>query len=191
LPHLLVQVQYRPCLGDKLRVTCEYPAAILPRFDGIFTQPSPNSDATDTGNNPLFQNVPLQFFKAETRQWNAKSRWELACQRLNRHDDPGGKTGRAARIWVDRSGQASVLQKTFFAICSQFAGEHQIWLQFCRYLAPLRLKGQFWHVKLKSTVPYTSAPFVRASLFQFRSKLLGMGFSAAYPLPFEGRLCHT
>jgi hypothetical protein len=40
-------------------------------------------------------------------------------------------------------------------------------------------------------VPYTSAPFVRASLFQFRSKLLGMGFSAAYPLPFEGRLCHT
>jgi hypothetical protein len=39
-------------------------------------------------------------------------------------------------------------------------------------------------------VPYTSAPCAQALLFQFRSKLLGMGFSAAYPPPFVRRLCN-
>ncbi len=120
-PLFLIQVQDRPCLTGKLGVTRKKPTTILPRFYSISTQPSPNGDPTDTGNNALLQNEPFEILTTESRDGNAQSRGKFACQRLNRHHDSGGKTGRAARIWNDPTTHPDAARKIACAIYSQFA----------------------------------------------------------------------
>jgi hypothetical protein len=135
LPFFLIQVQDRPCLDGKLRITWKNPTAILPRFDGIGTQPPPDGDSTDAGNYAMFHNVPLEVFPTESRQRNTKSRRQFARQRFNRHYDSGGKTGQAARFLDDRSAHPCVFRKIVYAIYSLFVGVCRIWQRFDHWRA--------------------------------------------------------
>jgi len=156
-PLFLIQIQERPCLTGKLRITWKEPAAILPRFDGIFTQPSPDGDSTDTGNNALLYNETLKVLPTEPRDRNAQSRGKFACQRLNRHHDSGGKTGQAARIWNNLTTPPDVPRKTSCAIYSRFAEAYRAWRQFDHWRAPVQPRGRSWHGLQKNTVPCISA----------------------------------
>src|SRR5208283_1495917 len=189
-PFALIQIQDRPCLVGKLRITRENPATILPGLDGIRAQPSPDGDPTDTGDNSTFHNIPFNFFTAKARQRYAQFRGEFTSQRFNCHHDSGGKIEQGARVWIGRTTQPGAFRKTVCATCSRFASANRAWRQFRHWRSLSRPGALFWHGLQKSTAPYTSAPLPQVSSSRSVLTQSSTCFSLACPPPFGERLCH-
>jgi hypothetical protein len=155
----------------------------LPRFDSIGVQPPPDGDPANGGSNTLFHDVSLEVFPAESRQRYTQPSWQLACQRFNCYYNSGGKTGRAARILVDRSAHPAASRKIVFATYSRFDGVDQTWQQFDHSRALARPRELSWHEPQRSMAPYTSAPCPQA--FPAPSLLIqsNRDFSLAYCPP--------
>jgi len=189
-PFSLIQIQDRPCLVGKLRITRKNPATILPRLDGITAQPSPDGDPTYTGDNSTVHNIPFNFFTAKARQRYAQFRGEFTSQRFNCHHDSGGKTEQGARVSIGQTAQPGAFRKIVCATCSRFAEVNRAWHQFRHWRAFSRPRALSWHGLQKSTVPYTFAPLPQVSSSRSVLTQSSMGFSLACHPSFWERLCH-
>ena len=188
-PHALIQVQDRPRFAGKFGITRKNPAPILPRLDGIFTQPSPDGDPTDAGNNSGFQNMPFNFFAAKTRQRYTQFRGKLTSQGFNFHHDSGGKTEQGARVWIDRTIQPGAFQKTVCATCLRSAVAQAGW-QFHHWRVPGRPEALFWRASQKNTAPYISVPLLQVLTSRPETTQSSTGFSVAYPPSLGREVCH-
>ena len=64
LPMLFVQVKNQSRFSSKVGVTRKNPALILPRFESISLQPSPNCSPADICNDTMFNNMSSQICSA-------------------------------------------------------------------------------------------------------------------------------
>ena len=98
LPAPLVQIQDAPGLGLEVQIARKDPAAVLPRPDGVFVQPTPDRAVADARHQARALSVSRHIGHAESRQWQAEVGPQLARERfdLNREllgERPEGDPG--------------------------------------------------------------------------------------------------
>jgi len=167
-PSALIQVQDRLRLADKFGITRKNPAPVPPWFNGILTQPPPDSDSADTGNNSAFQNMSFNFFTTKARQRYPQFRGKFTSQCFNFNYDSGGKTEQGARVWIDRTIQPDAVHKTACATCLRSAVANRAWHQFHHWkaLAPPEVQSWRHHRKIRRRI-------LLCHRFQFCPLLLG------------------
>jgi len=105
-PPALIEVQDAAGLGSEGGITRENPATMAPRSQRVLAEPAPQRGAADLRHQPLFDRFPAQFGERPARQWQATTRRQLTCQRLDLDPDSGGKNApgdRRAAVLRDRT----------------------------------------------------------------------------------------
>ncbi len=117
VPYTLIEVQHIRRLFRKIRITRKYPTAILPRFDGIITHPTPNRGATYGSNDTITNSLTGNISMAQPRKRGVSLAWQLARKRFDFHYNLRGKKDAVCRALDDLGDRPSVHQRTVFAIC--------------------------------------------------------------------------
>lgn len=133
VPHSLIKVQNPAGLLLKLRVPGKDPTPVLPRLNGILSQPSPDGGTAHVGNNASLYSFPGNFPGAPSRQRNAAFRGQLTRQGLYPNDDVRGKNRTAVRVWVDLPAPQGVRRKTVSSTCSLSVGAGPASVQLHRF----------------------------------------------------------
>ena len=184
LPYTLVKIQNAGCLGLKILITWINPTSVLPGFDSIFTQPSPDGSSTNFGYDAFVHRLTCDFLGAESRQRNAPLRWEFTGQSLDVNDDLRGKKRVDARFLVLLPVQEVASQKTFSAICRRFHDGYQA-VGLSVYSPSLRRQvGQFWRERLENTATYIFWQYFRVLFALHLLTRSDMGLFLAYWSPF-------
>ena len=105
LPNALVQIEEGAGLGSKVGITREDPTPMLPRAERITAEPSPQSGATNLGNETLRNHVLADLRDREPGQGKAEAMRKLTSESLNLNDEAGGKSGPGARPEVAPQGR--------------------------------------------------------------------------------------
>ena len=99
-PTALVKIEDATSLAGELRITREDPSAMTPGPQCVLAEPAPQGGAADLCNDAACHRLVAQFDDRPVRQGQTSTRWQLTRQRLDRHDDTGGKSGLVARFAV-------------------------------------------------------------------------------------------
>ena len=182
LPNALIQVQNADSFLFELRIPREYPATMLPRFNGIFTEPSPYGRATNFGHDASTHDCRCNFVAAESRQWNALFKWQLTRQRFNLDNDVRGKNRTGVRLWAYPQGLRDVPRKIFFSTCLRFDEADLIVRRWSCYPSRQQPSRRFLLEQQNNTMTYISSRFVRVQAARSRKEELNKGFFLAYML---------
>ena len=117
LPNVMVQIENRTSLGDKIGIAWKYPASMLPGPKGIATEPAPQGSSADLCDEALRNDVLTDLLNGKAGQRKSEAVREFTGKRLNLDDETGGKSGLCARRGVGPQGQASGPGKIACATC--------------------------------------------------------------------------
>ena len=117
VPDTLVKIKHTGSFFGKIRITWEYPGAIMPGFDGIITQPTPDRSTADGGNNAIAYSFAGNISMAQSRKGNVSFTWQLTSKCFDFHYNFRGKNGADGRALDDPEDRPGVHQRTVFAIC--------------------------------------------------------------------------
>ena len=104
-------------LLGKVRIARKDPAAVLPGFDGISAQPTPNRNTADVSNDATAYGLTGNIHMARSGKRNISFAGHLASERFYLHHNFRGKNGTACRALDDLGDRSSVLQRTVCATC--------------------------------------------------------------------------
>src|SRR3990172_9349692 len=116
-PRPMVQVKHPPSLALEVPRTREYPGPVLPRLDGIFVEPPPDSGATDLGNETLSHALGGDVPCCVSRHRNAATPRELTCGCLYGHYDRRGGKRADARLSARPAGLRRAAQRSGSFTC--------------------------------------------------------------------------
>ncbi len=112
-----VEIEDALGLGGKRRIPREDPTAMPPRAEGVLAEPAPQRGPADVGDQPLRNDRPLQVAQRPARQRQPALRRQLTREGLDGDDDPGGKSGPAARPEAAPRGPAAGTARIVSATC--------------------------------------------------------------------------
>ncbi len=182
LPKTLIQVQNAGSFLFELRIPREYPAMMLPRFNGIFTEPSPYGGATNLGHEASSDSCRCNFVTAKSRQWNALFKWQFTRQRFNLDNAVRGKNRTGVRLWAYPQGLRDVSRKIFFSTCLRFDEADLIVRRWSGYPGRQQPLKRFLLEQQNNTVMYISWRSARVQYVLSRKEKLNKGFLGAYIL---------
>ena len=111
-----VEVEDTPSLGGEIWVTREYPAAMLPRADGVFVEPPPDCLVADGGHDAAALGLAHNVCSAQAGERKTQRGGQLTGNGLNLHYDlrgekPGGGPDVVAPPGLAGDGERSVCAK--------------------------------------------------------------------------------
>ena len=117
LPGFGIEIQDQARSLGELRVTRKDPAAMAPGLQRIRTQPAPERNTADSGDEAAREHLRMEFRNGESRQRHTQPTGQFAREPLNVDDDAGGKSGLDARLAVLPPGPSGGHRKTVSATC--------------------------------------------------------------------------
>ena len=188
LPNALIQVQNAGSFLFELRIPREYPAMMLPRFNGIFTEPSPYGGATNLGHDASSDSCRCNFVTAKSRQWNALFKWQFTRQRFNLDNAIRGKNRTGVRLWAYLQDLRDVSRKIFFSTCLRFDEVNLIVLQWTCYSDRRQPSKRFLLEQQNNTAMYISWRFAQAQSVPLWIEERNKGLFWAYILQMVKRV---
>ncbi len=181
-PNSLVQIQYTPGFMLKLRISWKYPTTILPWFDSIFMQPTPDGRTTNLSNDSSANSLCNNLICAKAGQWYLFFKGQFTSQCFDLYNNVRKKKRTGVRCAVYPLFHQGVLRKIFFSICLQFVVANLSALRLFYFLDLERPSRQFSLEQLDSMVTYIGLQFSQVLFVLHRTTQLHKGFFLAYIL---------
>ena len=96
---------------------------MLPRTNGVGTEPTPECGAADLGDYALSHHLLADIGQGQAGERQPEARWKLTGESFYLHDDAGGKRGQDGRLEVVLQGPADEPVQIVCATCSRSGGE--------------------------------------------------------------------
>ena len=100
LPDSGVEIENAPGFVGEVRIPRKDPTSMLPRTNGVGTEPTPECGAADLGDYALSDHLLADIGQGEARERQPEAMRQFTGERLYLYDDAGGKRGRDARLEV-------------------------------------------------------------------------------------------
>ena len=123
LPDSGVEIENASGLVSEVRIPRKDPTSMLPRTNGVGTEPTPECGAADLGDYALSDHLLADIGQGQARERQPEAMRQFTGERLYLYDDAGGKRGRAARLEVVLQGPADEPVQIACATCSRSGAE--------------------------------------------------------------------
>ena len=183
IPYPLIEIQNSAGLLLELGIPGKDPAPVVPRLDGILSQPSPDRGAAHVSHDASLDSFPRNFAGAPSRQRNAAFRGQLTRQGLYLNDDIRGENRTAVRVWIDPPAPEAVHHKTASSTCSQSAGADPASALLHHFPYPEQPSGSPWPGSPNNKVTYISGQSFQARRVRPWTAQLGTDSSLALNPP--------
>src|SRR5262249_6505738 len=94
LPDAGVEIENASGFASEVRIPRKDPTLMLPRTNGVGTEPTPECGAADLGDYAVSDHLLADIGQGQPRERQPQAMRQLTGERLYLHDDAGGKTGR-------------------------------------------------------------------------------------------------
>ena len=119
LPDAGIEIEDAPGFAREIGIRWKDPTAVLPRTQGIGTQPTPEGGAADLGNYALSHCLLANIGQGQPRQRQPQAMGKLTGESFYLHHDAGGKRAPDARLEVVPRGQVDEPEQIAYATCSR------------------------------------------------------------------------
>ena len=119
LPASSIEIEDAPGLESEIRIPGKDPTAVLPRTQGIGTQPTPECRTADLSDDTLSHHLLADIGQGQPRERQPETMRKLTGEGFYLHDDAGGKTGRDARLELVPRGPVDEPVQIVCATCSR------------------------------------------------------------------------
>jgi len=116
-PTAVVKIEDAARFAVELWIAREDPGAMTPGPQRILAQPAPEGSAADLGDDAVCHRLLAQFGDRPARQGQTSPTWQLTSQRLDGHNDTGGKSGLVARFAAVPQDREAVRRRSAGATC--------------------------------------------------------------------------
>ena len=123
LPDSGVEIENASGLASEVGIPRKDPTTMLPRTNGVGTEPTPECGAADLGDYALSDHLLADIGQGEARERQPEAMRQFTGERLYLYDDAGGKRGRDARLEVVLQGPADEPVQIVCATCSRSGAE--------------------------------------------------------------------
>lgn len=123
LPDSGVEIENAFGFGSEVGIPRKDPTSMLPRTNGVGTEPTPECGAADLGDYALSDHLLADIGQGQPRERQSEAMGKLTGESFYLHDDAGGKRGQDARPAVVPQGQVNEQEQIACATCSRSGGE--------------------------------------------------------------------
>jgi len=123
LPDSGVEIENASGLVSEVRIPRKDPTSMLPRTNGVGTEPTPECGAADLGDYALSDHLLADLGQRQPRKRQSEAMRQLTGEGFYLYDDAGGKTGPDAHLEVALQGRADAPVQIVCATCSRFGAE--------------------------------------------------------------------
>ena len=123
LPDSGVEIENASGFVGEVGIPRKDPTAMLPRTNGVGTEPTPECGAADLGDYALSDHLLADIGQGEARERQPEAMRQFTGERLYLYDDAGGKRGQDARLEVVLQGPADEPVQIVCATCSRSGAE--------------------------------------------------------------------
>lgn len=185
-PTSLIKIEDRACLGGEVRVAWENPTPMLPRADGVLTEPAPDGGVTDRGHKPGSAYVLGEFCRAPARQRKAQGCRQLTSDGLNFDEQLWGEKLEDGRDEAVLPALGVVARRIFSATGSPLRAEYSDFVRSRRWKDLLRQAKPSSRALPENTATYISGLVLEVRAVPEASGVFRMDFSLAFlQLPYQ------
>lgn len=123
LPDSGVEIENASGFASEVRIPWKDPTSLLPRTNGVGTEPTPERGAADLGDYALSDHLLADIGQGQPREGQSEAMRQLTGEGFYLYDDAGGKTGRDAHPEVVLQGPADEPGQIVCATCSRSGAE--------------------------------------------------------------------
>ena len=123
MPDAGVEIENAYCFASEVRIPRKDPTSMLPRTNGVGTEPTPECGAADLGDYALSDHLLADIGQGQPRKRQSEAMRQLTRQGFYLYDDAGGKRRRDARPEVVLPGPADERMQIVCATCSRSGAE--------------------------------------------------------------------
>jgi hypothetical protein len=123
LPDAGVEIENASGFVSEVGIPRKDPTSMLPRTNGVGTEPTPECGAADLGGYALSDHLLTDIGQEQPRERQSEAMGKLTGESFYLHDDGGGKRGQDARPAVVSRGQGNEQEQIACATCSRSGGD--------------------------------------------------------------------
>ena len=119
LPDSGVEIENASGLASEVGIPRKDPTSMLPRTNGVGTEPTPECGAADLGDYALSDHLLADIGQGQPRERQSEAMGKLTGESFYLYDDAGGKRGQDARPAVVPQGPVDEPEQIAYATCSR------------------------------------------------------------------------